>query len=380
MTLPKAATTLAPIALVGPGTHTTTAPSSSSEHLTPEQIEQIGKELDALRTEVMNSLGEKDAKYIRRVIATQRALEFGGRAVLLFARFPPAWLLGTAALSVAKILDNMEIGHNVLHGQWDWMRDPKIHSTTWEWDHATPAAAWKRTHNYEHHTFTNIRGKDRDLGYTVLRVTPEQEWKPIALIQPLTNLGLSLIFEWGIALYDLEFDRRAAGEMPEEEAKAQMAAFRRKALRQIAKDFVLYPALSGPRGFLATAAANLVANLVRNVWSHAVIFCGHFPEPTETFEESRLEGETRGEWYVRQMLGSANLSGGPIFHIMTGNLSHQIEHHCFPDMPSNRYRQIAPKVREICARYGLRYNTGPLPKQYFKVLKKIARLALPGGK
>ena len=40
-----------------------------------------------------------------------------------------AWLVGTTGLALAKILDNMEIGHNVLHGQWDWMRDPKIHST-----------------------------------------------------------------------------------------------------------------------------------------------------------------------------------------------------------------------------------------------------------
>jgi linoleoyl-CoA desaturase len=380
MTLPHTATSLAPVALVGSGS---SAPMSSAAHLTTEQVEAIGVELDAIRAEVMDSLGAADARYIRRVIAVQRGLEVGGRAALLFSRFPPAWLLGTAALSIAKILDNMEIGHNVLHGQWDWMRDPKIHSTTWEWDHATPAKAWQKTHNYEHHTFTNIRGKDRDLGYTVLRITPEQEWRPIALIQPLTNLGLSLIFEWGIALYDLEWDRRLAGDMPEEEAKAQMAAFRKKAIRQFSKDFVLFPALSavqGPRGFLATAAANLVANLVRNVWSHAVIFCGHFPEPTETFEEERLEGETRGEWYVRQMLGSANLSGSPLFHIMTGNLSHQIEHHCFPDMPSNRYRKIAPKVREICRRNGLNYTTGPLPKQYFKVLRKIARLALPGGK
>ncbi|MDN5858026.1 MAG: acyl-CoA desaturase [Pseudonocardia sp.] len=377
MTVTNTTIQLAPVALVGPSG---AAPVSSSAHLTPEQIEAIGVELDALRAEVMGSLGESDARYIRRVIGVQRGLEVGGRAALLFSRFPAAWLVGTAALAVAKILDNMEIGHNVLHGQWDWMRDPKIHSTTWEWDHATPAAAWKKTHNYEHHMFTNIRGKDRDLGYTVLRITPEQEWTPIALIQPLTNLGLSLIFEWGIAMYDLEWDRRIAGELPEEEGRAQMKAFRRKAVRQLAKDFVLFPALSGPGGFIPTAAANLVANLVRNVWSHAVIFCGHFPEPTETFEEERLEGETRGEWYVRQMLGSANLSGSPIFHIMTGNLSHQIEHHCFPDMPSNRYRRIAPRVREICRRNGLTYTTGPLPKQYFKVLRKIARLALPGGR
>ncbi|WP_219419111.1 fatty acid desaturase family protein [Pseudonocardia nigra] len=351
---------------------------SAAAHLTDEQIEALGAELDEIRAEVVSSLGEADARYINRVIAVQRALEMGGRGALIFSLFPPAWFAGTAALSVAKILDNMEIGHNVLHGQWDWMRDPKIHSTTWEWDHATPAEAWKKTHNYEHHTFTNVRGRDRDLGYTIMRITPEQEWKPSNLFQPLTNFGLSLIFEWGIALYDLELDKVKDGTKPWPQAKEELKTFWRKSRKQLAKDYLLFPLLSGP-GFLHTAAANLTANVVRNVWSHAVIFCGHFPDGTETFEEERLDGETKGEWYVRQMLGSANLSGGKLFHIMTGNLSHQIEHHLFPDIPSNRYAEIAPKVREICGRYGLTYTTGSLPRQYGKVLRKIARLAFPGG-
>ena len=64
----------------------------------------------------------------------------------------------------------MEIGHNVLHGQWDWMRDPKIHSSTWDWDHASPPAQWKRAHNQTHHTYTNILGHDNDLGYGIMRV------------------------------------------------------------------------------------------------------------------------------------------------------------------------------------------------------------------
>jgi NADPH-dependent stearoyl-CoA 9-desaturase len=359
----------------------TFAPStkpSAAAHLSDEQVEALGAELDAIRAEVVGSLGEADARYIHRVIAVQRALEVAGRGALIFSLFPPAWVAGTAALSVSKILDNMEIGHNVLHGQWDWMRDPTIHSTTWEWDHATPAKSWKKSHNYEHHTFTNVRGKDRDLGYSVMRITPEQEWKPADLIQPLTNVGLSLIFEWGIALYDLEVDRVKEGTKSKEQLKEDLKGLWRKARRHLAKDYVLFPALSGP-GFLHTAAANLTANVVRNVWSHAVIFCGHFPDGTETFEEERLEGETKGQWYVRQMLGSANLSGSPLFHIMTGNLSHQIEHHLFPDIPSNRYAEIAPRVREICARYGLPYTTGSLPKQYSKVVRKIVRLAFPGG-
>ncbi|GAA1304199.1 fatty acid desaturase family protein [Pseudonocardia xinjiangensis] len=351
---------------------------SAAAHLTEEQVEALGAELDAIRAEVVGSLGEADARYIHRVIAVQRGLEVGGRGALIFSLFPPAWVAGTAALSVAKILDNMEIGHNVLHGQWDWMRDPKIHSTTWEWDHASPAASWKKSHNYEHHTFTNIRGKDRDLGYSIMRITPEQEWKPADLFQPLVNLGLSMIFEWGIAIYDVEFEKVKNGTKPWPQAKGELMGLWRKARRQLAKDYVLFPLLSGP-GFLSTVAANATANVVRNMWSHAVIFCGHFPDGVETFEEERLDGETKGQWYVRQMLGSANLSGGKLFHLMTGNLSHQIEHHLFPDVPSNRYAEIAPKVQEICKRYGLPYTTGSLPRQYGKVLRKITRLAFPGG-
>ena len=173
-------------------------------HLTPEDIEMLGIELDAIRQSVIDSRGASDAKYIRKVIKTQRSLELGSRAVLLFSIFPPAWVVGTAGLSVAKILDNMEIGHNILHGQWDWMRDPKIHSTTWEWDHATPAEQWKVSHNELHHNFTNVVGKDNDLGYGIMRVDEDQKWIPFYLLQPLWNAFNAMFFEYGIAAYDLE--------------------------------------------------------------------------------------------------------------------------------------------------------------------------------
>jgi len=355
-----------------------TSANCADAHLTDEQTEALGAELDAIRAEVMDSLGAADADYIRTVVRVQRGLEAGGRGLLLFSRIPAAWVAGTAALSVAKILENMELGHNILHGQWDWMRDPEIHSTTWEWDHASPSEMWKRSHNYEHHTFTNVRGKDRDLGYAIMRVTPEQPWHPAYLLQPIYNIGLSAFFEWAVAIYDIELDRVQEGTKPWPEAKAQLKTIWRKARTQLAKDYVLFPLLSGP-GALSTLTANATANLVRNMWSHAVIFCGHFPDGVDTFDEARLKGETRGQWYVRQLLGSANLEGSPLFHIMTGNLSHQIEHHLFPDMPSNRYAEVAPKVRDVCRRYGLPYTSGTLPRQYGTVLRRIARLAFPGG-
>ena len=353
---------------------------SPIEHLTADDLEAIGAELDDIRDRVMADLGERDSGYIRNVIKTQRALEAAGRAALLVSLFPPAWLLGTAALSLAKILENMEIGHNVMHGQWDWMRDPEIHSSTWEWDNVSSAESWKHSHNYQHHMFANVLGKDRDLGYEIMRIDPEQPWHPVYLAQPFYNLVLAAFFEWGVALHDLELDEAHRGRKPLSAVRDDVKRLARKAGKQLAKDYVVWPALSGPSAVPALVGS-LGANLVRNVWSHAVIFCGHFPDGAQTFDytEEQLEGEIRGGWYVRQLLGSANLDGGRLFHIMAGNLSFQIEHHLFPDVPSNRYQEIAPRVRAVCEEYGLPYTSGPLYRQYAEVLIKIARYALPGG-
>ncbi|RNL75468.1 fatty acid desaturase family protein [Nocardioides marmorisolisilvae] len=351
-------------------------------HLTPEDIEQLGIELDAIRQSVLDVRGEADAKYIRNVIKTQRGLEAGSRAVLLFSIFPPAWLLGTAGLSVAKILENMEIGHNILHGQWDWMRDPKIHSTTWEWDMATPAKQWQHSHNELHHTYTNVVGKDNDLGYGIMRVDEEQRWHPFFLAQPFWNFINACFFEYGIAAYDLELGKnlKIKKENRSEEFQANVKGVLAKIRKQATKDYLVHPALSLPTGsFLPTLAANFTANVVRNLWSHSVIMCGHFPEGVETFEKKSIDGETRGEWYLRQMLGSANISGGPAIHMMTGNLSFQIEHHLFPDLNSNRYAEIAPQVQALFEKYGLNYHTAPFPQQVYSAWHKIVRLSLPNG-
>ncbi|CAI9416099.1 NADPH-dependent stearoyl-CoA 9-desaturase [Nocardioides sp. T2.26MG-1] len=361
-------------------TATQAEPRTAPGGLTPDQVDQLGHELDAIRQDVLDSRGERDAAYIRRVVRVQRMLELGSRAVLLRSRRPAAWVLGTAGLTVAKVLDNMEIGHNVLHGQWDWMRDPKIHSSTWEWDYVTPAAQWKRAHNVTHHTYTNIVGMDNDLGYGIMRVDEAQEWKPRYLVQPVWNFVTACIFEYGIAMFDLDLgdhirDKRNMSPEKKAEVKVTLA----KAGRQLTKDFVLYPALSG-RGWRSTLAANATANLVRNLWSHSVIMCGHFPEGVQTFEQEQLDvNESRGAWYLRQMLGSANISGPPLLHLMTGNLSHQIEHHIFPDLPSNRYAEIAPRVREVFTQHGLAYNARPMVRQVASAWHKVLRLSLPNG-
>lgn len=345
-------------------------------HLTDTDVETLGRELDAIRETVESSRGKRDARYIRRTIAAQRGLELAGRAVLFGSRNKLAWCSGTAMLSVAKIIENMELGHNISHGQWDWMNDPEIHSSTWEWDMTGPSTQWQRAHNYSHHVYTNVLGKDEDLGFGILRMTRDEAWRPLHLIQPAANLILAAGFEWGIALHDWGIEKQLAGTTRWQLRSEPNRAFVRKSVRQVAKDFLIYPALTGP-AFVSTLKANGTANLVRNLWAYAVIFCGHFPDGAEKFTVEQLDEETAGEWYLRQMLGSANFRAGPVMAFMSGNLCYQIEHHLFPDLPSNRYPEIAERVRDLCDKYDLPYTTGSLGKQYLLAFRTIHKLALP---
>ncbi len=375
-----------------------------------EQIEEIGREFDELHEQVKADLGDRDARYIRSMIAMQRRLALMGRFELIASRWRAPWVLGAATLGLAKILENMEIGHNVLHGQWDWMNDPVINSRPWDWDTASTAEAWRHSHNYVHHTFTNILGKDRDLGYEIMRIDPHQSWNPVYLLQPFYNVLLMMLFEWGVAVHDLDFTAIRAGEKSLKQVREELKGIAGKAWTQIRKDYVAWPLISGTvmtlgesaafaikarrtpadrvkrvgrrlrrngapahrhdariwyerrsfrQPFVRTLTANVAANVIRNVWSYAIIFCGHFPDQTYTFTQEEVEDETRGGWYVRQLTGAANIDGGPMFHVISGNLGYQVEHHLYPDMPSTRYGEIAPKVREICVRYGLPYNSGP---------------------
>jgi NADPH-dependent stearoyl-CoA 9-desaturase len=396
-------------------TATSTEAPSPLSHLSQEQLDELGREFDAIKDRVFADLGTRDRHYIESMIAMQRRLAVMGRVLLLASRYRPAWVAGTATLSMAKILENMEIGHNVLHGQWDWMNDPQINSSTWDWDTASTAEAWKHSHNYVHHTFTNILGKDKDLGYEIMRIDPRQKWHPVYLAQPFYNLVLAAFFEWGVAFHDLDFEAIRSGKKSKAQVKRELAGIRGKAKSQIVKDYVAWPLLSGlaaaavdvvvegrrerggrkRRGGLArvlrtalrggadtyrsTASADATANVIRNAWAYAIIFCGHFPDQTYTFSPEEAEDESRGGWYVRQLVGAANIEGSPLFHVASGNLGYQVEHHLFPDLPSTRYAEIAPQVKEICERYELPYNSGPFSQQLGMVQRTILRLAFPGG-
>src|ERR1700734_3923358 len=314
-------------------------------HLTDADIENLGIELDAIRRDVEDSRGARDARYIHRTIAAQRALEVAGRLLLTFSSRRSAWWAGTATLGVAKIVENMEIGHNVMHGQWDWMKDPEIHSSSWEWDMSGSSKHWRYTHNFVHHKYTNILGMDDDVGYGLLRVTRDHPWKRFNLFNLLYNAMLALGFEWGVGLQHVEMGKIVMRRMDSDDARERVEEF----------------------------LANAVANVIRNIWANAVIFCGHFPDGAEKFTKTDMIGESKGQWYLRQMLGSANFEGGPVLRFLSGNLCHQIEHHLFPDLPSNRLHEVSVRVRAVCDKYDLPYTTASFAMQYGRTWRTVAK-------
>ncbi|MBC7916575.1 MAG: fatty acid desaturase, partial [Rhodoferax sp.] len=181
--------------------------------LSRTQIDTFEQEVDAIRKSVMDTLGQKDVDHIRKMIRICRASEVAGRALLHFGLGPISWVAGVLALANAKILDNMEIGHNVMHGQYDWTGDPRLNSQTFEWDIACDGEQWRHSHNVNHHTYTNILGKDRDFGYSLLRMSTEQKWKPRHLFQPFANLMLAMGFQYGVGSHDLEIGRYKYGKV-----------------------------------------------------------------------------------------------------------------------------------------------------------------------
>jgi len=230
--------------------------------------------------------------------------------------------------------------------------------------------------NFVHHKYTNIVGMDDDVGYGLLRVTRDQRWARWNIGNPVYNLLLGTLFEWGVALHHLESAKIRKGQKSMPEVRKDLRVIGKKVANQVGKDYIIFPALSGP-GWKHTLAANATANLIRNYWAYVVIFCGHFPDGAEKFTREEYETETHPEWYSRQMLGSANFHAGPLMAFISGNLCYQIEHHLFPDLPSNRYAEVSERIKALCDKYDLPYTTGSLMHQYMQTFWTILKLSVP---
>jgi len=369
--------------------NTTTLKKSLNDSMKPdlstEQINDFQKELDALRKSIEAKIGKEDIDHIQNMIEMQRYLEVSGRLLIHFSLEPVSWALGVASLSTAHILENMEIGHNVIHGQYDFMNDETFNSD-YEWTMTGTTKNWKRAHNHHHHAYTNVIGKDTDYGFGLYRFSEEVQWKPIHLLQVGINAISALSFEYSVSLYDLDITQyilpkwlrqeEHAELMPVPELLQELKEFAIKSTKKSLKEYAFYPLLAGPLA-PKVLAGNISAQVIRNVWAFSVIYCGHLPDGNVTFTEEEMEAETKGQWYLRQILGSSNFTGSLLTHVMSGHLSHQIEHHLYPDIPAWRYREMGPQVKAICERYGVPYESGQMLPMLTTVAKRLVKYSVP---
>lgn len=345
----------------------------------------LQQELDALRASVTSQLGQEDHDHIRKIKRITTALEITGRMLIHVSLDPVSFGLGVLSLGLYKIIENTELGHNVMHGQYDFLKDPAFDSKTYDWDLVSSAKTWKQGHNVTHHTYTNVIGKDDDFGYGYFRPSSNAPWRPHHLIGPLTGVGAALWFDHAVSFFHArtsEYLKAPVGSAKRKEQMREMLSdwleLAGKVLKQYGKEYVFYPALAGPLA-PKVVLGNVLANVIRNVWTFTIIHCGHLTEGTATYSERDLVGETRGGFYLRQILGSSNFEAGPVLGVLSGHLSHQIEHHLFPEIPGHRYPAMGREVQRICKKHGIPYQTGSLFQQAKSVARAMFRYTLPSA-
>lgn len=340
--------------------------------LEARRIAAFGRAIDALRLELEPQLGEQDAQHIKRIGKLSQRLELLGRSLIHFSFEPLSFGLGSAALWAHKTLELMEIGHMALHGAYDGLPDAeRFQSQDFHWKAPIDEASWKHGHNIRHHQYTNIAGRDPDLDFALLRLSPRIAYRKLHALQPISNVVSWLYFTAVIGLHVsgmIDVYVKGSSEVDAREARRKFVS---KWLRYYGREFVFFPLLAGPF-FPKVFLANLLTDVARDVYAGAIIYCGHvgasdFPEDAEP--------ATRAHWYAMQVEAARDVVLPEWLSILCGALDLQIEHHLFPRMPPNRLREIAPRVRAICDAYGVKYRRDSWPRTLRSVLGALRQLS-----
>jgi fatty acid desaturase len=354
----------------------------------PDKYKRLGEELDDVKRRAVARMGAEDVAHVRRLNRFSRGMEIAGRLLIMLSPEPITFALGVGALWVHKQLQATEIGHTALHGAYDRLPGAEAFaSKTFRWDTPIDEASWRMAHNVRHHGNTNVAGKDPDVDFGPVRLTSQtphnafHKWQlPFALatIFPLFALTINLHVT-GVTEAIAPEDRPL--HFLEDRSKASKRAAFRKALRKFAPyylyNFLLFPLIAGPF-FFKVLLGNVLAEVLRDIYSACTIFCGHVGHDVESFPQG-AKAHGRVEWYAMQIAATNDFEVSRPVSVLCGGLDRQIEHHLFPQLPPQRLREIAPEVRAICERHGIAYKTDTWGRTLKKALGHIRRLADDGA-
>ncbi len=343
-----------------------------------DRLEAFGAEIDAIRHEAEAQVGPQDLRHVRRLDAFSRGCEVVGRVLIHVSFDPLTWGVGVVSLWLHKQLQATEIGHPALHGAYDKIEGAgRFHSKKFRWDTPIEESSWRYSHNVEHHQYTNVVGRDPDLEYGMIRLSDEVPHQPRNRFQlahvATTWLGMGFFMN----LHAGGLDKLALGDrkMPADELKKRARTAARKSVPYYLYNYVLFPALAGPM-FWKVLLGNWAAEVMRNVYTSASIFCGHIGPQVQAYPEGTKAG-SRAQWYAMQVHSANNFTVPKPLSVLCGGLDYQIEHHLFPKLPPERLRQVAPKVRAACERHGIEYRVDTWPRTLLRALRHLRALQRP---
>jgi linoleoyl-CoA desaturase len=352
-----------------------------------ERLRAFGREIDRIRDEAMAKVGAEDVAYIKKVDAVSRAAEIVGRGLIHASITPLGFFAGVGALWLHKQLEATEIGHTALHGTFDKLEGAeRFHSKTFTWQTPIDEESWRYVHNIRHHQYTNIAGRDPDIHFGPLRFNEHTPYDPkLHRNQMWHALLIVMNFGAGINIRDtgvgdhLQENGRGGYDVIDERTPESWQNSKKKLLRKwvpyYGKEFVLFPALAGPM-FWKVALGNMLTELMRDVYSAVTIYCGHIGEDVADYPEGTKAG-SRHRWYAMQVEATNNFEVPLPVSILCGALDRQIEHHLFPKLPTNRLREVAPRVRAACEKYGVTYKSDTWGNTLRKVVGRIRKLSRP---
>jgi NADPH-dependent stearoyl-CoA 9-desaturase len=363
--------------------HVVSAAAPPNSVTAAERTRELGRELDALKARVTAQLGADDLAHVAAMRRISIVAEVVGRTLIHVSFDPLTFATGVAALWLHKQLEATEIGHTALHGAYDKLPGgERWHSATFAWDIPITEDAWRHGHNHKHHGNTNVAGRDPDIHFGPIRLTEQtayaphhrwQQWAALLLLAPNFTFGMNLHFT-GVS--DALSRSTAPDFLPDRSWTAIGRAWQqalRKFVPYYGKNYLFYPLLAGPMA-PKVLLGNVLAEIGRDLYSAATIYCGHVGGDVASWPEGTKPGN-RGEWYAMQIEATNNFEVSTPISILCGGLDRQIEHHLFPTLPPRRLRQIAPEVQAICHRHGVSYKTDTWGRTLGKALGHIKRLA-----
>lgn len=353
------------------------------------------KELQSLYNETRAKVGESDLAHIRNVTAYGKAID-ARRLELLRSGGPGAYRRAAVLEMLYRLLQFSELGHNILHGTYDHLADNgEYHADRYMWDFNVDTDKWKVMHHEGHHPYTNILGKDHDLGYSVVRGQAAQDWFGHHAVQ-VAIVGAVAPFFAQVAPFIVANCARLIEGKPFWSRETLRTPVR-IAWSDTVRRLVTEPMSTG-RNFLPAMLANHVGGAAGYASVLFLVAIEHHAGEMEVFPDPGPD-ETHDEYYRRQIRGSRNFlrsrkldaklerilaeevrfENRPDFRIFYGGLDTHVEHHLFPDLPPNRQREIAPQVKEIVLRHGLPYHETPIGESAAALLKAITGLSIPVG-